>query len=234
MMARITLALLLLGALDRAADACAMKDNEIAIVLGVVNGEVVSVRFALHEDDGATGTEWTGKATLRAGGVEHAIGTLDPKLNAGNEVDRLIAAARTEAGKLAGFVPAVRVSAKDCSDKPGAKCDGVVLENAGTVLRAGTVRSQLALASEPDARNIVAVTRYTALHRRQDHDRRRQHRQRRSQVRGRSARVRWRLPLDHHAPPRRPDRRRARHESVITWLPLRLGWRTEDCRMASR
>jgi hypothetical protein len=162
MMARITLALVFLGALDRAADACAMKDNEIAIVLGVVNGEVVSVRFALHEDDSATGTEWTGKATLRAGGVEHAIGTLDPKLNAGNEVDRLIAAARTEAVKLAGFVPAVRVSSKDCSDKPGAKCDGVVLEKAGTVLRAGTVRSQLALASEPDERNIVAVTRYTA------------------------------------------------------------------------
>src|SRR5688572_6143028 len=84
-------------AVPHVADACAMKDNELAIVLGVVNGEVVSVRFALHEDDGATGTEWTGKATLKAGGVEHAIGTLDPKLNAGNEIDRLIAAARVEA-----------------------------------------------------------------------------------------------------------------------------------------
>jgi len=135
MMAMVT------AASPREARACAIKDNDVAIVLGMVGDEVATLRVALHEQErgeSMTDTEWSGSATLVIGTTRLPIGELDPTRAPEAELVRLTAAARSQASKLAGFVPATQLGQTDCSEAPGARCSVARLR--GTTLRVGKQR----------------------------------------------------------------------------------------------
>lgn len=154
-----TVMMAMLGATSpREASACAIKDNDVAIVLGMVGDEVATLRVALHEqerDESMTDTEWSGAATLVIGATRIAIGALDPARAPEAELVRLTALARDEAKKLAGFVPATQLGQTDCADTPGSRCSVARLR--GTTLRVGKQRVTV-----EDEVAITGVVRYRA------------------------------------------------------------------------
>lgn len=141
-------------------DACAIKDNDIAIVVGMVGGEVATLRIALHEQERGTSdsmvdTEWSGAATLVVGTTRTAIGRIDPKRSPALEIDRLTVLARDRAAKLAGFVAASQIDQTDCSEAPADRC--------GTARLSGTTLSvERARATVEADRSITGVVRYRA------------------------------------------------------------------------
>lgn len=151
-----------LALLPGTASACPMKDNAIAIVLGVVEDEIVSMRIALSED---SNSHWSGTAKLHIGQHVGVVGSIDPKANPNTELDRLIRAARAKAMKVTGFRPARQVSAKDCTSKPSTRCGDVALENDGATLRVNKLRTPLSVSLrnlEPEDLQVTGVVRYQA------------------------------------------------------------------------
>lgn len=142
------------------ADACAVKHNEIVIVLGVAHGDLVTLRIDLAErelDGEMVKTGWHGAARYEIGTRSSArLGSLDPKADASREIDRLIGRARASAAKLPGFVSARRVSATDCTINPTKNCGDAALENHGAELRVGTVRRPFTI-KDVSARGELAV-----------------------------------------------------------------------------
>jgi hypothetical protein len=135
----------------RPAHACAIKNNDVAIVVGVVGSEVATLRIALHEGERAGGemmdTEWSGAATLVIGATTTKLGRIDPEVDPALEIERLTTLARDRAKKLTGFVAATQVDQTDCSETPSDRC-GLARVN-GTKLRDADV-------------SITGVVRYRA------------------------------------------------------------------------
>ncbi|MGE0399260.1 MAG: hypothetical protein AB7T06_21290 [Kofleriaceae bacterium] len=149
-------ALLLLG--HAVADACAIKDNDVAIVVGVVGPDVATLRISLHEqerDGSMVDSEWSGAATLVIGSTSTPLGTIDPKRDPNLEIDRLTTLALDRAKKLSGFVAATQVDQTDCSETPSDRCGLARLK--GTSLRVGRTETTIA-----DDQRITGIVRYRA------------------------------------------------------------------------
>lgn len=123
------------------AQACAMKINELVVVLGVADGDVVLVRIRFAEDDSGPkpgATRWRGSATFEVGTkTTVALGTMDPKAKPSDELDRLIGLGRAETAHLAKFTAATRTAVEDCSSKPKSKCGSALLRKRGKELVVG-------------------------------------------------------------------------------------------------
>jgi hypothetical protein len=143
----------------RPAHACAIKNNDVAIVVGVVGSDVATLRIALHEGERAGGemmdTEWSGAATLVIGATTTKLGRIDPKLDPALEIERLTTLARDRAKKLTGFVAATQVDQTDCSETPSDRC-GLARVN-GTKLRVAKAEATL----DADV-SITGIVRYRA------------------------------------------------------------------------
>ena len=151
-------ALLIAAALPSPADACAIKDNDVAIVVGVVGGQVATLRIALHEQErptSETDTQWSGQATLVIGTTATSIGRIDPQRDPELELDRLTTLAHDHAKKLAGFQAATQIDQRDCSETPGARCGSARLD--GTTLH--VAKTQTIVDAEVA---ITGVVRYRA------------------------------------------------------------------------
>jgi hypothetical protein len=141
----------------RPAHACAIKNNDVAIVVGVVGSEVATLRIALHEGDGPVegSSRWSGSATLVLGATTTKLGRIDPEVDPALEIERLTTLARDRAKKLAGFVAAAQVDHTDCSETPSDRC-GLARVN-GTKLRVAKAEATL----DADV-SITGVVRYRA------------------------------------------------------------------------
>jgi hypothetical protein len=157
-MMRIALVAVLLAAAVRPSAACAMKSNELVVVLGTASGEPVTVHISMSEDE--TGGAWTGTAMLHLGTREIVVGSLDPTAVVNVEVDRLIAAARKQAQAQATLVPATLVSTTAC--RSSRRCAGVSLARDDTQLRAGTTTLTLPAGTPDSPRKLVGVATYRA------------------------------------------------------------------------
>lgn len=147
-----------IGLAPRPADACAVKSNDIAIVVGVVGAEVATLRIDLSEGERAesmTDTEWRGDAMLVVGGAATPIGRIDPTRDPNVEIDRLTTVARDRAKKLANFVAATQVDQTDCIDAPANRCGGASLK--GKTLRVGKTETVVHMEGK-----ITGVVRYRA------------------------------------------------------------------------
>jgi|GEM_PF-5894478 len=147
-----------LAFLPQPSDACAIKDNDVAIVVGMVGTDVATLRIALHEQEKANDmvdSEWSGAATLVIGTKATSIGKIDPKRDPNLEIDRLETLARDRAKKLSGFVAAVQLDQTECAETPAERC--------GTATLKGTTLLVAKIATTIDAdQRITGVVRYRA------------------------------------------------------------------------
>lgn len=149
------------------ADACAVKANDVAIVLGLAGDDVVVMRLSLHRVEVNEGeSRWEGEATLHVGArALGKVGDISTTAEPDKELTRLVGVARRKAKAIDGFVLAREATSRDCSEKPSVTCGDVAIESAGKQLRVGKTKVKLDAKIpdvDPENLEVIGVVRYTS------------------------------------------------------------------------